>query len=71
MIARFLASNPTLTPAQVANSIIGSSTKGVIVNPGSASANQLVYLDVIPDTTTATPISTSPTFKKVHPRGKK
>ncbi len=71
VIARFLANNSTLTPAQVSNSIIGSSTKSVIVNPGSGSANQLVYLDIVPDTTTATPISTSPTFKKVTPRGKK
>jgi subtilisin family serine protease len=71
VVARFLANNSTLTPAQVANSIIGSSTKGVVLNAGSGSANQLVYLDVLPDTTTTTPISTSPTFKKVTPRGKK
>lgn len=69
--ARFLASNPTLTPAQVANSLAGSATKGVVINPGTGSVNNLVYLDVVPDTTTTTPVSTSPTFKKVTPRGKK
>ena len=71
VVARFLASNPTLTPAQVANSLKGSATKGVVVNPGSGSVNQLLYLDVKPDTTTLTPVSSTPTFKKVTPRGKK
>lgn len=71
VIARFLASNPTLTPAQVANSLKGSATKGVILNPGSGSVNQLLYLDIKPDTTTTTPVSSTPTFKKVNPRGKK
>lgn len=71
VIARFLASNPTLTPAQVANSLTGSSTLNLVTNPGTGSSNRLVYLELVPDTTTVTPISTEPTFKKVTPRGKK
>ncbi len=71
VIARFLGYNPGLTPAQVANSVKTSSTKGVVINPGTNSLNQLVYLEVKPNTTTVTPIDTSPTFKKTTPRGRK
>lgn len=71
VIARFLSNNPTLTPAQVATSLKNSATKNVVVNPGANSLNQLVYLNVTPDTTTVTPVDSSPTFKKVNPRGRK
>jgi len=71
VVARFLAQNPGLTPAQVANSIKTSSTKNLITGAGNGSLNQLLFLNVLPDTTTVAPIDSSPTFKKVNPRGKK
>lgn len=71
VVARFLSNNPSLTPAQVSNSIKASATKNVVINPGVNSLNQLVFLDVTPDTTTVTPVDSTPTFKKVIPRGKK
>jgi subtilisin family serine protease len=71
VVARFLAQNPGLTPAQVANSIKTSSTKNLVTGAGSGSLNQLLFLNVLPDTTTVAPIDSSPTFKKVNPRGKK
>lgn len=71
VVARFLSNNPSLTPAQVSNSIKASATKNVVINPGVNSLNQLVFLDVTPDTTTVTPFDSTPTFKKVIPRGKK
>jgi subtilisin family serine protease len=71
VIARFLSNNPTLTPSQVANSVKTSSTKGLLINVGANSLNQLLYLNIKPDTTTVSPVDTSPTFKKSNPRGKK
>jgi hypothetical protein len=71
VIARFLSTNPTLTPFQVANSVKTSSTKGLLTNIGANSLNQLLYLNIKPDTTTVTPVDTSPTFKKSNPRGKR
>lgn len=70
-IARFLSNNPTLTPAQVANSVKSSTTKGVVLSAGANSLNQLLFLNIKPDTTTVTPIDSSPVFKKVNPRGRK
>lgn len=71
VVARFLAQNPTLTPAQTANSIKTSSTKNLVTSPGAGSPNYLLFLDVLPDTTTVAPVDSSPTFKKVNPRGRK
>jgi len=71
VIARFLAQNPTLTPAQIANSIKTSSTKNLVTSAGAGSLNNLLFLNVLPDTTTVAPVDSSPTFKKVNPRGRK
>ncbi len=71
IVARFLATNPTLTPGQVANSLKNSATKGVVANAGSGSLNQLAYLEVIADTSTPVTVDPSPTFKKTNPRGRK
>jgi subtilisin family serine protease len=71
VIARFLSSNPTLTPYQVANSLKGSTTKDLILNSGTGSPNQLLYLEIKPDTSTPTTVDSKPTFRKVNPRGKK
>ena len=70
-IARFLSNNLGLTPAQIANSVKGSATKGVVLNPGVNSLNQLLFSEIKADTTTITPGDSSPTFRKVNPRGKK
>ena len=70
-IARFLSNNLGLTPAQVANSVKGSATKGVVINPGANSLNHLLFSEIKADTTTVTPVDSSPTFRKVNPRGKK
>jgi subtilisin family serine protease len=70
-LARFLTKNPTLTPGQAANSLLASATTGAVLSGGTNSPNKLLYLYLIPDTTTAVPVDTSPTFKKVIPRGKK
>ena len=70
-VARFIGFNVGLTPGQVANSVIGSATSGVVIGAGTNSPNKLLYAYITPDTTTAVPVDTSPTFKKVIPRGKK
>jgi subtilisin family serine protease len=71
VVARFLSNNPTLTPSQVANSVKNSSTKGVVINAGTNSLNQLLFLNIKPDTVTVAPVDSSPTFKKSNPRGRK
>lgn len=70
-IARFIATNPALTPGQVANSLLASATSGAVISGGTNSPNKLLSLYLIPDTTTIVPVDSSPTFKKVTPRGKK
>jgi len=71
VVARFISNNSGLTPAQVANSIKSSSTKNVVLNAGSNSVNQLIYLSITPNLVIENPTTTTPVFKKVNPRGKK
>ena len=42
--AMVLSANPSYTPAQVASSITGSATTGVVSNPGTGSPNRLLYV---------------------------
>ncbi|GAA3656874.1 subtilisin family serine protease [Lentzea atacamensis] len=42
--ARYLQSNPSATPAQVASYLIAQSTPSKVTNPGSGSPNRLLYL---------------------------
>lgn len=69
VVARFISLNPTLTPAQVAQSIRTSSTQDRVTSAGTASPNRLLFSDIVIDLT-APVIDSSPTFKKVNPRGK-
>lgn len=71
VVVRFVSQYAGLTPAQISNSIKTSSTKNAVISAGLGSPNQLAFLYVLPDTTTITPIDSSPKFKKVIPRGKK
>lgn len=71
VIARFLAQNPGLTPAQVSNSVKTSSTKNQVIGAGTGSLNQLLFLNVAVDLSTPTTVDPTPTFKKVNPRGRK
>ena len=41
--ALYLAINPSATPATVRNAIVNASTTGRVTNPGSGSANRLLY----------------------------
>lgn len=41
--ALYLAANPSASPAQVRNAIVGSGTTGVVGNPGPSSPNVLLY----------------------------
>jgi subtilisin family serine protease len=43
--ARYLAANPTATPAQVQAALIAASTPNVITNPGAGSPNRLLYVN--------------------------
>jgi len=70
IVARFIAANSSLTPQQVANSIKTSSTKNVVIGAGTGSLNQIAYMYVMSNLTIESP-SSSPTFKKVIPRGKR
>lgn len=56
-VALFLESNPTASPAAVAESIIGASTKNVILNLDADSPNRLLY-SLPPPTVLPTPIPT-------------
>jgi subtilisin family serine protease len=71
VVARFVSNNAGLTPQQVSNSIISSTTKDAIFNTGSGSLNRLAYLYVVPNLIVESPTTTAPVFKKVVPRGKK
>ena len=42
--AMVLSANPGYTPAQVAASIVSTSTTGVVTNPGTGSPNRLLYV---------------------------
>lgn len=70
VVARFISTNPTLTPQQVANSIRNSATKDVVQSTGTNSPNLLSYLNIIADTTSPAPADSTPTYRKVNPRGK-
>jgi subtilisin family serine protease len=69
VVARFIALNSTLSPAQVAQSLRSSATPNTISSVGSSSPNRLLFSDVVIDLT-APVVDSSPTFKKVNPRGK-
>jgi len=69
VVARFIALNPTLSPAQVAQSIRSSATPNLVSSAGTSSPNRLLYSDIVIDLT-APVTDSSPTFKKVNPRGK-
>jgi len=69
VVARFISLNPTLTPAQVAQSIRTSATRDLVQSVGSASPNLILYSEIVLDLS-APVTDTSPTFKKVSPRGK-
>jgi len=69
VVARFIALNPTLSPAQVAQSIRSSASSNLVSSAGTSSPNRLLYSDIVIDLTTPVTDST-PTFKKVNPRGK-
>lgn len=69
VVARFISLNPTLTPAQVAQSIRTSATRDLIQSAGSTSPNLIIYSEIVPNLS-APVTDTSPTFKKVNPRGK-
>lgn len=69
VVARFISLNSTLTPAQVAQSIRTSATRDLIQSSGSASPNRMLFSEIVVDLT-APVTDTSPTFKKVSPRGK-
>jgi subtilisin family serine protease len=42
--ARYLAANPSATPAQVQAAIVGAATSGVVGNPGAGSPNRLLFV---------------------------
>src|SRR5581483_5475295 len=42
--ARYLAANPTATPAQVQSAIVAAATTGVVGNPGAGSPNRLLFV---------------------------
>lgn len=69
VVVRFLANNSGLTPQQVTNSLKKSGTSSVLTDVGSNSTNNLLFLNVTPDTTVV-PVDSSPTFQKTNPRGK-
>jgi len=69
VVARFIALNSTLSPAQVAQSLRSSATPNTISSVGSSSPNRLLFSDVVIDLT-APVVDSTPTFKKVNPRGK-
>jgi subtilisin family serine protease len=69
VIARFLAANGALTPAQVSNSVKAGSTQGLLTSIGSGSPNSLAFIEFPADLISPTePVS--PTFKRINPVGK-
>jgi subtilisin family serine protease len=62
--ALYLAENPTATPAQVRDALVGEATEGVVKNANSKSPNKLLYVGKIaaaPAPTTPTTPTTTPT----------
>jgi subtilisin family serine protease len=49
IVARFIYSNPSLSPSQIASSLKSGATSGVISSAGTGSLNLLAYLDFIFD----------------------
>ncbi|WP_428309779.1 S8 family peptidase [Hydrocarboniphaga sp.] len=43
VVARYLTTTPSATPAQAASAITAAATTGVVTNPGSGSPNRLAY----------------------------
>jgi subtilisin family serine protease len=68
-VARFISLNPTLTSLQVAQSIRTSATRDLVQSAGTSSPNLLLYAEIAVDLT-APVADTSPTFRKVNPKGK-
>lgn len=68
-IARFISINPTLTPAQVAQSVRTSATTNLVQGAGASSPNLLLFTEIKIDNSTPT-TDTSPKFRKVTPKGK-
>lgn len=48
--ALYLGSNPTATPAQVANALINNATPGKVTDPGDGSPNRLLFIPNTPPT---------------------
>ncbi len=46
VVAQYLAQNPTATSAEVTAAILGNATPNKVINPGSGSANLLLYSDL-------------------------
>jgi subtilisin family serine protease len=68
-IARFIGSNPGLTPAQIAYSVTTSASAKVI-SAGTGSTNKLLFSNITPNTS-APVVTPTPVYKKVNPRGKR
>lgn len=45
VVALYLQSNRTASPAAVRSALVGTSTQGVVINPGEASPNRLLFTD--------------------------
>ena len=62
--ALILEGNPTLSPGQVSSLILGGSTSGQVVSPGTRSPNRLLFADIAvpvpPSPPTTTPPTTTP-----------
>ena len=66
IVARFIASNPTLAPSQIASSLRAGATQNVLTQIGTGSLNLLAYLNFAYDGSSATqpvdvPQTSSPT----------
>lgn len=62
IVARFIASNPTLSPSQIASSLKAGATQNVLTQIGTGSLNLLAYLDFTSDGSTVTqPVEVPPT----------
>ena len=56
--ALYLQSNPSASPAAVHAAVVGSSTSGVVISPGSGSPNRLLYTSAF---TAGGPVNQAPT----------
>ncbi|GAA4603943.1 subtilisin family serine protease [Actinoplanes octamycinicus] len=58
--AAYLGANPSATPAQVREALVGNGSTGKITSPGSGSPNVLLYTGFIGGGTPADPVITNP-----------